>query len=87
MSQSGSDGEAAAAAKKSNADDTAGSSDGCDAISKGVVDPSEQPAPDVVDPSEDLMRHKEYIDTPAEEPQGKKLFIGGISWRSDEGKA
>ena len=56
-------------------------------FSKGVVDPSEQPAPDVVDPSEDLMRHKEYIDTPAEEPQGKKLFIGGISWRSDEGKA
>ena len=87
MSQSGSDGEAAAAAKKSNADDTAGSSDGGDAISKGVVDPSEQPAPDVVDPSEDLMRHKEYIDTPAEEPQGKKLFIGGISWRIDEGKA
>lgn len=50
-------------------------------IALKVAAETEPPAPQI-DPSEDS---RVTIDAPAEF-QGKKLFIGGISWRSDEGK-
>ena len=65
----------AEAAKHSNAE-------GDDAPpSEVVAAEAEQPAPDV-DPSEDTRSPDKRPDV----PEGKKLFIGGISWRSDEGK-
>ena len=79
MPQSGSDGEAGAA-KKSNVDAAeGGGSEGDAPPSKSVVAAAEEQP---IDPSGDTKRLVERLNA----PEGKKLFIGGISWRSDEGK-
>ena len=57
-----------------------------DVQSKRAAAATEQPAAPEVDPSTSSEDTRELVESPAEQPQGKKLFIGGISWSSDEGK-
>lgn len=77
MSRSASDAEAEAA--KTNA--AREGDDDAPPNSEVVGTEQQQPAP-AVDPTEDA---KSPVERPSA-PEGKKLFIGGISWRSDEGQ-
>lgn len=79
MSRSASDAEAEAATRINAAVETG--DDAAAPKSQVVGTEQQQPAP-AVDPSEDTRIPDKLPDV----PEGKKLFIGGISWRSDEGK-